>query len=249
MEGLCFWPGGTFIFAVSNYGSFLVNPVWGKKKMKAQDIYNILRAGGLSRAGALGMLGNMMAESTLKENIVQRGMTNLSDDVYTAAADSGMLDFAQPVGYGLCQWTLPNRKRALMARAKEEGVSVGDGPMQVAFALFELQNDFNELYEVLCKSENINDCSDLICKIFERPAVNNLEARRKYANDFAAKIPANNYKPKPGDPIKKTFPPDPTVLAFQLWLNYNGYSCEANGYKSKEFFRILREFVDDMEAC
>lgn len=218
--------------------------------MKAQEIYNILRSGGLSRAGALGMMGNMMAESTLKENIAQRGMTSLSDEVYTAAADKGMLNFAgDKVGYGLCQWTLGSRKAALLARAKEDGVSVGDGPMQVAFCVDELKHDFPELYTTLCTSDNINDCSDLACKIFERPAVNNLEVRRKYANDFAAQIPANNYQSPISDPIKKTFPQDPTVLAFQLWLNYNGYTCEVTGYKSKEFFRILREFVDDMEAC
>lgn len=220
--------------------------------MEAIIIYNLLRSGGLSRAGALGMLGNMAAESTpaLKSNIAQRGMTNLSDEVYTAAADKGMIDFAfDKVGYGLCQWTLAERKAALLKRAKEEGVSVGDGPMQVGFCIDELKKDFTALYDALCNSDDIDACAEAICRIYERPAVNNIEARRKFAHDFESQIPASSYKPPIPDPIKATFPPDPTVLAFQLWLNYNGYKCEANGYKSKEFFRILREFVDDMEAC
>ena len=72
--------------------------------MKAQEIYNILRAGGLSRAGALGMLGNMAAESSLIPNIAQRGMTNLSDETYTDRANKGTIDFVRDsVGYGLCQ--------------------------------------------------------------------------------------------------------------------------------------------------
>lgn len=52
-------------------------------------------------------------------------------------------------------------------------------------------------------------------------------------------------------PIKPgmLFPPNPTVLAFQLWMNYNGYPCATDGIKTKEFFNILREFVNDMESC
>ena len=81
--------------------------------MTAKEIYDILRAGGLTRAGALGMLGNMAAESSLKESIAQRGMTKLSDEQYTAAADKGLIDFAHDsVGYGYCQWTLGKRKKA-----------------------------------------------------------------------------------------------------------------------------------------
>lgn len=45
------------------------------------------------------------------------------------------------------------------------------------------------------------------------------------------------------------FPPNPTVLAFQLWMNHNGYACATDGQKTKEFFTVLREFVDDMEKC
>ena len=214
----------------------------------AKAIYEILIAGGLSRAGALGVLGNMMAESSLKPNIVQRGCTTLSDDEYTWKADRGLIDFAAPIGYGLCQWTYPQRKENLLSYAKKCGVSVGDRDMQARFCVKELKEDYPKLYKQLCETTSINGASDAVCVEYERPAVNNYQARRNYAHQFAEEIPEEVEAPVK-DPIQATFPPDPTILALQLWMNYNGYAVKSDGYKSKEFFSKLREFIDDMEKC
>ena len=217
--------------------------------MKAQEIYDLLRAGGLSRAGALGMLGNMQAESGLKEDIAQRGMTTLSDEQYTAAADSGSVNFSgDAVGYGLCQWTYHTRKKALLEKAKSYACSVGDGTMQVEFCLDELIQNYNVLYIFLCNSDSIDECSDRICKEFEQPAINNFLTRRSFPHSFENQVFDTGEKQKK-EVFDKVFPKDATVLAFQLWLNYNGYPVEANGYKSPEFFKTLRQFVDDMEGC
>ena len=158
--------------------------------MKAQEIYNILRAGGLSRAGALGMLGNMAAESSLIPNIAQRGMTNLTDEAYTNKANCGAIDFVHDaVGYGLCQWTFWSRKQALLDYARTYGVSVGDGTMQCNFALKELREDFGNLFKMLCESDDVDACADKVCNTFERPAVNNYMTRRSFAHKFEAEIP------------------------------------------------------------
>lgn len=220
--------------------------------MRAKEIYDLLRAGGLSRAGALGMLGNMGAESGLKENIAQRGMTKLSDEQYTAAADNGLLDFANDgVGYGLCQVTFRTRKAALMQFAKQCGVSVGNGTMQVEFALKELLEDYPALWQYLKETDDIDGASDRICKEFERPAVNNLLTRRDFAHSYEAETEEDVTPFKPKDPVKATFPPDPSVLCIQLVLWYNGYITEeeVNGYKSAGFFDALEKFVVDMKSC
>ena len=224
--------------------------------MKTKEIYDILRSGGLSHAGALGMIGNMMAEAgpSLPSNIAQRGMTKLSDAQYTAAADNGLLDFVHDaVGYGLCQWTYHSRKQGLLNYARQNGVSVGDGVMQCNFALKELREEYGGIYSVLCNSTSIDDCADVVCTQFERPAVNNLAERRQYAHEAEKAVEQEPEKPKytppVKDPVQATFQPDPTVLAFQLWMNYNGYECEANGYKSGDFFKTLDQFVADMKSC
>ena len=217
----------------------------------ASEIYEMLIAGGLSRAGALGVLGNFMAESSLKSNIVQRGCTTLSDDEYTWKADRGLIDFDTPIGYGLAQWTYPQRKENLMAYAKQCGVSVGDRDMQVRFCLKELKEEYPKLYKQLCESTSINGCADAVCVQYEKPAVNNYQARRNYAHQFAEEIPTQTYTPPIKDPISATFPPNPSIKQIQyvLWDNDYWPIEEINGYKSAKFFAKLREFTNDMEKC
>lgn len=156
--------------------------------MNAQTIYNILRAGGLSRAGALGMLGNLMAESSLIPNIVQRGMQSLSDEEYTRLVDAGVKNFEDSCGFGLAQFTFYSRKRALLQFARSQGVSVGDGEMQCHFIIKELKEDFPGLYRMLCESEDIGLCSDRVCDTYERPAVNNFQTRRSFAYQFEQQV-------------------------------------------------------------
>lgn len=213
--------------------------------MKAKEIYDILRQGGLSRAGALGMLGNMQAESSLIPNIVQRGMTNATDVVYTAEVDDGTRNFEDSVGYGLCQWTFFSRKRFLLKFAKENGCSVGDGAMQVNFCLTELQTNYPKLYMFLCSSDDVDACADKICTDYECPAVNNFLTRRSFAHKFASEIKEETVKPK--DPVKATFPPDASVLILQMVMKYNGYWEDVTGYKSAEFYKKLEEFIADMK--
>ena len=54
--------------------------------MSGMSIYGALVRAGMTAAGACGLMGNMQAESGMKSNIVQRGMTALSDGEYTRRA-------------------------------------------------------------------------------------------------------------------------------------------------------------------
>lgn len=226
--------------------------------MKVKEIYDILRAGGLSHAGALGMIGNMMAEAgpSLPSNIAQRGMTSLSDAEYTRMADAGQIDFVyDAVGYGLCQWTYFSRKQGLLNFARQNGVSVGDGKMQCEFCLKELREEFGGIFGVLCNSTSIDDCADVVCTQYERPAVNNIAARRQYAHEAERQIGEDNnvptYTPPIKDPVQATFPPDPSIEMIQFVMWKSGYFDieEINGHKSKAFFDKLEQFVKDMKNC
>ena len=219
--------------------------------MSNRTIYDALINAGLTRAGALGVMGNMMAESAMKSNIAQRGTTKLSDEQYTAAADNGLIDFAHDgVGYGLYQLTYHKRKANYLSFCKARGVSVGDEDAQVEFCIKELREDFPALFKTLCTSDDINQCSDLVCSQFERPAVNNFDTRRAYAHQFAEEIAETAYNPPKANPVQATFPPDPSIWTIQLVMQFNGFwDSPADGHKSKEFFNALREFVNAMESC
>ncbi len=159
--------------------------------MSAESIYRTLRGAGLTAAGACGLMGNMQAESALRADNAQDGMTRYGDAEYTAAADSGQINFARDgVGYGLCQWTYPTRKAALLDYARAQGTSVGDERMQVNFCIKELQEDFPGLWRYLCSTDDVAEAARRVCVEYERPAVSNVDVRAGFAKTFFEQLHA-----------------------------------------------------------
>lgn len=210
--------------------------------MSELSIYETLRNAGLTAEGACGLMGNMMAESSMKANIAQRGLTKLSDEEYTKRFDAEPVIYrSDAVGYGLCQWTYWTRKRDLWDFAHARGKSVGDENTQVLFCLKELREQYNGLFGFLCTTKDIYSAAERVCKEFERPAINNIAPRYAFAVDFFEKLA------EPSSPdVTPDFPPDLSIMLLQAVLNYNNYACKINGYKDKEFLTQLREFVTDL---
>ena len=155
--------------------------------MSNKTIFDGFCAAGMTPEGAAASVGNIAAESGMKPNIAQRGMTQLSDEAYTAAADAGSIDFANDgVGYGICQWTYPPRKANLLAFARASGRSVGDEPVQVAFCVEELRRDWPELWQKLCSSHDLYQLTDEFCRSYENPAHPNVGTRYEYAQQALA---------------------------------------------------------------
>lgn len=210
--------------------------------MSAESIYKALRTEGMSHAGACGMMGNMKAESNMQANIAQRGMTGLGDAEYTALFDrSPESCIHDGVGYGLCQWTYWTRKQALRQFARNWGVTAGAEDMQVCFAVYELKNDFPELWDYLCRTTNTAEAAERICREFERPAVNNISVRAGYAGEFDRQFAITNAADK--------LPCDMSVLMMQCIFKANGYETELDGRKTQSFFEIYNEFGRDMKSC
>lgn len=151
--------------------------------MSQLSILTALVRGGMTPIAACAMGGNMMCESNMQADIAQRGMTTLTDAQYTAAADSGAIDFAHDaVGYGLCQWTYYTRKQALLDYARSCGVSVGDEETQVNFCLKELKTEYRKLWSYLTTTQDLYGAAARICREYERPAVNNIADRANAGN-------------------------------------------------------------------
>ena len=151
--------------------------------MSQLSILSTLVRGGMTPIAACAMGGNMMCESKMTANIVQRGMTALTDAQYTAAADAGTINFVYDAnGYGLCQWTYYARKQRLLEYAKSIGSTVGDETMQVNFCLAELRGEYPALWEYLTTAQDLYGAAARICKEYERPAVNNIADRANAGN-------------------------------------------------------------------
>lgn len=214
--------------------------------MTNANIYDFFISQGMTREGACAMMGNYMAESTMRPNNAQNGMTKLSDEQYTAAIDNGLMDFVDDIGYGYAQWTLASRKRKLLSFAKANGVSIGDPMMQLRFTIKELKEDFHTIWSDLCTSHDLFQLTQVICNVYENPAVKNVGTRLEYAQDFYNELVKGDTVVAPPAFQK----PDVTVAALQgLMVGNNYWPYDVDGVKSPTFFSKLREFVDDMEKC
>jgi hypothetical protein len=124
------------------------------------------------------------------------------------------------------------------------------------------------VYMLLRSSDDLYECTRTVCIQYERPAVNNMDARYKFAlrffNEFggsgalaaehAAQSPATG-----GDVTATTTPSSDAgvkaaIMVIQMVMSYAGYWGAVTGECSQEFFDALRtfrqKFVDvDTEDC
>lgn len=209
--------------------------------MSKQEIYNCLRAGGLSEAGALGMMGNWDCESNLEPGRLQGDFSpfRTTSKSYVQRATSGQMtkdEFCKAIGFGLAQWTFPQRKAALWDAWKKSGLALDSAELQVDFALIELKSGYSGLLEFLKTTKDLYLACSRICKEFERPAVNNVDARFASANKLKYELDLDGRQeeeaePEP-EPAKETYWPPrmlcdgmsgPDVEVLQAILKARGY--------------------------
>lgn len=214
----------------------------------------------MSPVGACATMGNMDAESAMRANNAQDGMTRLSDEEYTAAADNGTIDFVyDAVGYGLCQWTFYSRKRELLEFCKARGVSVGNEAAQVDFCVQEMKEYYPALWSYLKSATGVYEAAERICVEYERPAVNNIEVRAQNANSFYMQFGGSEqagYTPPPtpethptvdvedesgvDDVAKKS---KETSYMLQALLVANGYDLKLDGIIGSKTKAAAKKFV------
>lgn len=172
----------------------------------SENIYKKLIAAGMTHCGACGVMGNLEAESSLKANNLQNTYEKslgAGDEVYTMAVDNGLYkNFVNDqAGYGLAQWTLASRKRALLEFANNANRSIGDESMQVDFLIHEMRTDFPGLFSFLCSTDDMYEATSRVCKEYERPAVNNVDARYYFAQKWDKYFTLNGIADLDGAPI------------------------------------------------
>ena len=239
---------------------------WKRKcGMSKQEIYNRLRQGGLSQCGALAMIGNWQCESGLEPDRLQGDFSpyrTVSKD-YVRRIESFQLQrnqFAHDAkGFGLAQWTYFSRKQALWDMWHKSGLSIASAELQCKFALYELQNDYPMLLSYLKTTNDLYEATARICREFERPAINNIDARFQAANSLKYEI---NLEGKTEEPTPTQEPteeahalslPDlqinstgnPVVL-LQAALIVRGYNCgTADGIFGAKTQSALNSFKRD----
>lgn len=152
----------------------------------ARKAYKAYLEAGMTAEGACALMGNQYAESAgfianrVEFLLIRRYKDDgkiYTDESYTAAVDSGEINrkgFLNPrgkrYGYGLCQWTSPNRKAALYDLARQRDVSIADEQLQIDYTLQELNTAYKSVMQVLKTAQAVKYASDYVLVHFESPA-------------------------------------------------------------------------------
>ena len=155
--------------------------------MTEKEIFQECVRLGMTQAGAAGCTANILHESSGRpDNVEDR--CPVSDAEYTRGVDDGSYaDFVTDrYGYGLCQWTLPSRKEALLRYAREHGVSISDADMQFQFLAREMRKDYAYVWSILTTTASPYTAGYEMCKRFERPQ--NIEASSVARGEKAKEI-------------------------------------------------------------
>lgn len=164
-----------------------------------QIIYNRLRQHGLTEAAALGMLGNWQEESSCEPYRLQGDFSpyRTNSKAYVQQATNGQMsktEFCRAVGFGLAQWTYPARKANLWDFWKSSGKALDDAEMQTDFAMRELRSEYKALLSFLQSTNDIFTATSRICREYERPAINNIDARFSSAKKIQHEIDLNAWE-------------------------------------------------------
>lgn len=195
-----------------------------------QIIYNRLRYHGVTQAGALGVLGNFDCESNC-EPFRKQGDFNpyrTISKAYVADVTSGKISrdsFARDgYGFGIYQLTYWTRKAGYWDFWKASGKALDDAELQVDYAVKEMASDYPNLLAFLKATTDVFTATSRVCREFERPAVNNIDARYNRAKKIQYEIELDNWDKEPEpQPAPKPQP----VVDHSLRLRTIDKHCEA----------------------
>ena len=80
-------------------------------------------------------------------------------------------------GFGIYQLTYWTRKQGYYDFWKASGKALDSAELQVDYAVKEMQSDYPQLFAFLKQTTDVFTAVSRVCREFERPAVNNIDAR------------------------------------------------------------------------
>ena len=210
-----------------------------------QTIYNICRQQGMTEAGALATVGNFQCESTCEPFRVEgdfspyktislayvQGVTDGSISRYQFSHDGK--------GFGLYQLTFWSRKQEYYDYWKASNDKLDSAELQTLFAIKEMKRDFSMLWTFLTQTNDIFTACSRICREFERPAVNNIDARFQAANRYKNELDLNSWQDGSVDPDPEPAPTPTPVKDHSLTLRTIDWHCE--NFKEFALLKALLE--------
>ena len=198
-----------------------------------QTIYNQLRKHGITEAGALGCIGNFWCESNCEPYRLQGDFSpyRTASHIYVQNVTNGSISREQfskdAKGFGIYQLTYWTRKQGYYDYWKQSGKNLDNAELQVDYAVKEMQSDFTQLLAFLKATTDVFTATSRVCREFERPAVNNIDARFSATKRIQNEIDLNAWnKDEPAPTPTPTPTPTPSV-DHSLKLRTIDWHCES----------------------
>lgn len=203
--------------------------------------------------GVAGIMGNLMAESSLDPK--KATGKNAKGKDYISAVNNKETDFVHDgVAFGLAQWCYWSRKKGLLNYATSKGTSIDDLKTQLEYLCDEIQNYKTVIYTVM-NSKNIREVSDIVMLKYERPAMTGEVARARRANygqeffdkfcepDLPDDEPVNETKSEPMivAKVNVNIRKEPSLKAIRLGAVKAGTKLKYLGVAPNKWYQVLYE--------
>lgn len=209
-----------------------------------QTIYNICRQQGMTEAAALATVGNFQCESNCEPFRLEGDFSpyKTASKAYVQGVTDGSISrqtFSfDGRGFGLYQLTFWSRKQEYYDVWKQSGDKLDSAELQTKFAIKEMKRDFPNLWNFLTQTTDIFTACSRICREFERPAFNNIDARFQAANRFKHELNLDEWQDGGGaDPEPQPTPTPHPVVDHSLKLRVIDTNCES--FAEFELLKLL----------
>ena len=149
----------------------------------SQRIWKFFKSKGWTDEGVAALMGNLDKESTLRPVQLQGDLadSNRTKSMkYVAEADKNKRNFTRgQIGFGIAQWTTPDRKENLWNYAQSKGKSVGDLDTQLEFLNDELETKYKGVVAELKNTKDVGSAAVTVLKKFEVARDRNLKSEQE----------------------------------------------------------------------
>ena len=210
-----------------------------------QTIYNQLRKHGFTQAGALGCIGNFWCESNCEPYRLQGDFSpyRTNSHIYVQSVTNGTISREQfakdQKGFGIYQLTYWTRKQGYYDYWKASGKVLDSAELQTDYAVKEMQSDFPQLYAFLKQTTDVFTACSRVCREFERPAVNNIDARFSAAKRIQNEIDLNSWSDSSQQESDDAIPSYEPSIDHALKLRTIDWHCE--NFKEFALLKALLE--------
>lgn len=148
----------------------------------SQRIWKFFKSKGWTDEGVAALMGNLDKESTLRPVQLQGDLSDSNRTKsmkYVADADKNKRNFTSgQIGFGIAQWTTPDRKENLWNYAQSKGKSVGDLDTQLEFLNDELESKYKGVVAELKNTKDVGSAAVTVLKKFEVARDRNLKSEQ-----------------------------------------------------------------------